>query len=277
MSKNKHNKKRNTAFLYESLLRELTKSIMKNKIRRKEKILKIMREHFNKNSILYKELEIYKTLLEDRKYEKPIAEKILNETKRLISVFNQKEIYDEQTKVIKKINKTLSKSVFMNFVPNYKNLATIKQMFDNKTAPATRVLLEEKILNQLISSTDLEKEMKPINNLAFKTFIKKFNSEYLKGDLLSEQKCLLSKYIASFDNNGSVELKIFVNEEVGRLKETIDNSLKFDEIKKDEDMYQKTKDVIKILENFREIPLDKNLLEQILKIQQLAAEIKNDD
>ena len=55
----KHNKKRNTAFLYESLIKELTKAIVRGQDNKKQKILEIIKKHFNSNSSLKKELEIY--------------------------------------------------------------------------------------------------------------------------------------------------------------------------------------------------------------------------
>jgi hypothetical protein len=44
----KHNKKRNTAFLYESLLKEMSKSIVKKDENRKKRILSILKEFFSK-------------------------------------------------------------------------------------------------------------------------------------------------------------------------------------------------------------------------------------
>ena len=54
-----HNKKRNTAFIYEILINEITKSSMNSDTDRKNLIVSILREHFSKNMLLKKELEIY--------------------------------------------------------------------------------------------------------------------------------------------------------------------------------------------------------------------------
>ena len=64
MKKLKHNKKRNTAFLYETLVRELTKSIVKKNNQRKEKLMETIKEFFGKDKLLAKELELYKALCE---------------------------------------------------------------------------------------------------------------------------------------------------------------------------------------------------------------------
>ena len=46
----KHNKKRNTAFLYESLVKELTKTIVRQQEGRKEKIVNIIKKSSETNN-----------------------------------------------------------------------------------------------------------------------------------------------------------------------------------------------------------------------------------
>ena len=43
--KNKHNKKRNTAFVFEALSREATVAIIKGDKERKDKVISIVRKH----------------------------------------------------------------------------------------------------------------------------------------------------------------------------------------------------------------------------------------
>jgi hypothetical protein len=60
----RHNKKRNTMFLYESLNRELAKTIIVNDYDKKSDILTIIKNHFAKDTVLYKEMQIYNSILE---------------------------------------------------------------------------------------------------------------------------------------------------------------------------------------------------------------------
>jgi hypothetical protein len=60
----KHNKKRNTAFIYETLSRELTKAIVDKNDSRKRTVLAIIKEGFGGDAILAKELSLYNYLLE---------------------------------------------------------------------------------------------------------------------------------------------------------------------------------------------------------------------
>ena len=71
----KHNKKRNTALVYEILIRELTESVVKKNKNKQNKIVSIIKEHFKKDSTLKEELELYRSIYETRDLEKKLAEK----------------------------------------------------------------------------------------------------------------------------------------------------------------------------------------------------------
>ena len=271
MSK-RHNKKRNTAFLYEILVRELTKNIVRKDNKRKGVALSILKEHFKKGEVLQKELQLYKDTLSTEGLDPHTAEKYIYETRAAHQRLNKEEIFKEQSLVVSKINKFLSKSVFSNFVPNYKDLATLSQLFDDDVTVKDRVLLEKKIIEDVISVSEKKEEMKPITSLAYKTFIKKFNSQY--GNLLEEQRQLLNHYIISFAND-NVDLKVYLNEEIGRLKEIVDSSLELDEIKKDERMVESTNKVLNEIEGFAKTPISEGMIKQLLKIQNLAKEIQS--
>ena len=119
-----HNKKRNTAFLYEILIKELTKATIKKNIQRKTKIMKIIESFFSKGMLLKKELEIYKSFEGLSEIKKPIIEKIIIESKKQYNNLNRKIIFDTQTELIQDINKNLGKNVWDTFVPEYKKVAT---------------------------------------------------------------------------------------------------------------------------------------------------------
>jgi len=53
--KNKHNKKRNTAFLYEVILREITNSLLEKNEQNKKFLVNVCRSFFSKNLTLKKE------------------------------------------------------------------------------------------------------------------------------------------------------------------------------------------------------------------------------
>jgi len=274
-TKIKHNKKRNTIFLYETLVRELTKATVERDQGKRGIIFDIIKEHFGKDSLMGREVKIYKNILETKDAKSNIAEKILAESKIEYSVLSKKQIFSEQSRMISKINKELSKEAFSTFVPNYKNLATLHQVFNNLDLSAKeRVLLEEEVIQLMVEAKQevQQKELKHIDNLVFKSFVDRFNKEY--SSLLEEQKTLLSRFIASGVGN-NLEFQMYLNDEIGRLKEELSVAQSSKEFKEDGEMHEKANQVLNLLETFSQKPLEDGDLKRILKIQELAREIKN--
>jgi len=271
--KAKHNKKRNTAFLYEILVRELAKNIVKNNNDKKLIVMGLIKEHFKPGTAQSRELELYRILNKKQCVKPFIAEKLIQEAKNEYKKIDKKKLFIEQSKTISNINKILSKGVFSNFVPNYKSLATISQIFSDDLSVKSRVLLETELLSTMIDEKNKTQNKIPITNLVYKTFAKNFNEAY-SDTLLEEQKRLLQNYISSFGDN-EVQLKIFLNEELGRLKNIIKKSLNKEEIKLDTHMTNKANKVLNLMETFKTKQFNKEMLAQVMKIQNLAKEIQD--
>lgn len=260
----KHNKKRNTAFLFESLTKELTKAIVNKDEATKQVILSIMKEHFKKGSILAKELDVYKSLYETRGLNKDTANRMLNEAKRMYATFMPQDIFNQQTRIINDVNKKVSPSVFTNFMSNYKDLATIAQIFDNEIPMKTRVILEQYLIDRLSTDTDAQTNLKPIDNLVYKEFVKKFNDKY-GTSLMEEQKELLTKYIASYSDD-DIDFKVYLNEEISRIRQVISSSKQITESKEKQSL-------LSVLETFKTTQLTPAMVEKVLKLQQLVKEL----
>ena len=271
-SKFKHNKKRNTAFLFESLVKELTKASVNNDLRRRASIISVLKKNFKKGSTLHKELDLYRSIYEAVGTDRMTAERILSEAKRLYAMIPQGDVFNSQTQLIDDINKEVGDDVYANFVPNYKDLATLTQIFSNNLEMKDRVLLENKIVYNMLSESERPEQMQHISNLTYKTFTKKFNKEY-SDHLHEEQKELLSKYILSFVDNG-LELKVYLNEELGRLKKEVEESKELEEIRSDDAMIQNTKKVLDLLDSFSKEQLNETQIRKVLKIQELVREVK---
>jgi flagellin-specific chaperone FliS len=277
MPRNKHNKKRNTAFLYEALLKEVTKAIISGDRKVKKTAISILKESFAPKTVLSEELELYKTLLETKEMNNLTAEKIVFQVRQARNDINEGDIVEAQNRLISRVNKELSSGVYSNFVPNYKNIATVSQLFSTDEGNAnikSGVLLEQKIVASMMEGTGTPEapKMKPIDNLVFKSFVSKYNKEYSSG-ILNEQKELLNRYILSFSDNG-IDVNIYLNEELGRLHSVLTGALVSAEIKTDATMVESTKRVISMIDGFRETPINKDLIEDVLKIQNLVSEIQ---
>jgi hypothetical protein len=270
----KHNKKRNTAFLYETLLREGTKAAIEKNVEKTKLIKNFILEHFNKNTEMYKELELFNSLKENS-VEEEYAKDYLEEAKRRYDKIDKTKLFNEQTNIINKINKALGFQVYNNFLTNYKDLATIEQIFNGNLPIKEKILLEQNVINKIkiVKEEKVgQKQIEHVDNILFTTFSKKFNEKY--SSLLTEQKELLTRYVSSF-SDGDVELKIYLNEEIGRLKNKVTSAIQSQEINSDNSMVEKTKKVSEFLEQFKTTKeLSQDMLQKVLKIQQFVHEVE---
>jgi hypothetical protein len=259
----KHNKKRNTAFLYEALVKELTKAtVEKNEVVKKQ-IVGIIKEFFATGKTLARELDVYKTLYETNDVDREMAKSLINESKRMYFGLSQPDIFNEQSRLISTVNKNIGNYVFSNFMPNYRNLATISQIFDIDIPIKTRMILEQTLTDFLISEEKESKQIQTIDNIIFKTFINKFNEKY-NGSLLEEQKKLLTHFIMAQDSL-DLDFKIYINEELGRIKTIISKS---NEVKNS----SKYGEINEMFESFKVRQIDNKYLEDIMYLQVLAKE-----
>ena len=274
MKKVKHNKKRNTAVLYEVLVMELTKAVVKDNIMGKKNVLRLLKESFKKGTALSKEMELYRLLNESRGMSDDLARRLLDRVVQTYNEFDTTAIFIEQSDLLSKMNKVVDKAVFNNFIPDYKNLATIAQIFSKSSPIKDRVLLEQKMVERMTTSPDekTDDKLEVIDNLTYRTFVKKFNEAYGKS-LLPEQKELVTKYVMAFSDNG-VELKLYLNEELSRLKKEVGASLESEEIKTDPSMVKKTNQLLEKMSSYSQKPIDQALVNEVLRIQSLIQEIK---
>jgi hypothetical protein len=273
----KHNKKRNTAFLFETLIKEMAKSVVASDSERQTKIAKIIKRHFTKRGVLYKDLQSYKVLMELKEAESDFAQRIISEVRRDRDRLNTQNIFSEQSKLIKKINVELGQEVYSNFVPNYKTMATIGQLFADNVSPNEKVILEDKLLTEMTKAEEkTEKEiLEHLDSIAYKTFTNKFNKAYA-GKLHEEQQQVVSKYIYSVSDNG-ISLKTYLNEEVGRLRDKVKASLDAKEISADPEMVEKTEQVLEFLNSLTETKLDEASIKKIMQIQGLVREVETNE
>jgi len=269
--KMKHNKKRNTAFLYECLVKELTKSIVRNDKDKKKAIIKIIKEFYCRGSLLREDLEIYKSVLESNKMSTEFAKRFIFEAKKDYDALDRKAIFNLQTKLIRAINETLSNNAFANFISNYKDIASVGAFFDSNLKAKNRLIVESRLLTKLTKKPSAEKEMRHIDNLTYKTFVDSFNKRYEK-TLRKEQKDLLTNYIVSFSDNG-LGLKSFMNEEISRLIKEVDNITETQKNDKNGMFLSKIERVSTKLKDFSKKPICEQMVKDVFYIQDLVAEI----
>tara|TARA_B100000700_G_C14962618_1_gene817276 strand:- start:447 stop:1274 length:828 start_codon:yes stop_codon:yes gene_type:complete len=272
--KMKHNKKRNTAFLYEALVRQMTKHVLEENETGRKEVVSIVKEFFSKGRPLAEELRIYQAITKCENVKPNLLEKIIAEAKHSHARLDHNEVFNQQGKLISVINRKFGKSFYNSPVQNYRNLASIAAIFNPETPIKTRVLLE----NNLVESISSQQKKQEAQNemigtpVLMNTFLSKFNDKY--GSLYEEQKCLLNTYIISMADDG-LSMKAFLNEEITRLETIIQESLKLEEVSSDADMRQGSEKVIALIQELKKKPLTEEGLGTLLKIQTLAREVQS--
>ena len=269
----RHNKKRNTAFLYECLIKQLTIAIVRKDDNLKQNIIDIVREHFNKSTILHEDLFLYKQLLET-KLIKQHASRFLFEVRRDWESLDRKKVFNAQTALIKQINESLSVDFFASFVDNYRDIATVGSFLQSSHLKAKqRIVAEDRMFNLASTETKETKVFKHVDNLTYSTFVNKFNETY-KHTLRDEQRLLLTNFITSFSDNG-LGLKCFMNEELGRLKKEMTSLIETDTVT--ETYKQRGQKVLDKLDAFSCTPINEEMVKDVFYIQDLIAEFKKDE
>lgn len=267
----KNNKKRNVGFLYEALVRELTKAVIAKDEKRQNKLKFCLLEFFNKKTNIGKQKDLFKSLT---------STKLDNEhdTHRLIQLcieennkIDQQKLFIEQNKLISFINREVGHSLYENYVPNYKVLSTINAIFNKNFKPEEKILFERVLRSDLVAMKQEEKK-EPIRNSVLSSFIKIYNKEYGQ-NLLPESKQLLNLFIT---NDQSPEYKYFLNEEIDRIKLSLNNSLNTDkDVLSNEEIKDKLSEVYNKIENISSAKeITKEHITLILKAQKLVKEME---
>lgn len=268
-----HNKKRNTLFLYEALVREYTKAKLEKDNRKLQEVKSLLFEYFSEGKVLKEELKIYKAILNTENADKELAEKILEEAKRLYLGLGMDQVFQQQSSLIAKANRKLTPKFWMNYVPNYKNIATLQQIFNKKADIPTRMLMERQVVEKMMYKKEtLEDVNEKIDRYVVHSFVNAFNKKY--GDLLENQKNLLKKYmIATEDDN--TDFLVFLNEELQNISNKLNNAHLVAEVKEDREIIKKLQEVKKKFNSLKDEEVDEKYLQKILKYQKLVNELEN--
>jgi len=226
MRKVKHNKIRNTGLLFEFLLRQITSDVLNKD---NGPAVKIVKEKFNENTELGKELALYNILITKKFKSDSKADYFINEVMKARGDLNNSTLRRERYNLIKEIQSNYNLQKFMSSkVPNYKTYASIFTLFEfNKSlSPDQKTesffnIVEHVTTNdtsiKLSETVTTLPDDEDLRILTYKTLLEKFNQKYTK--LSGAQKNLLREYINNVSNTNS--LKDTLKEIVKGLKEDL--------------------------------------------------------
>ena len=232
MKKIKHSKFKNTGFLFELLVRQITSEVMSSSKSVAEKLLK---EHFNSKQELSKELKLYQYLINEKYNSESKAEQFINTILEARKKIDEKKLTKEKYNLIKEIKETYNLDEFIKSpISNYKTLASIYKIFEtvinNEEYEPTdivsaRFTIAENIINSSIQNKDIKikdavleeyrKQDDDLRAVSYKLLVESFNNKY--SNLTNDQKGLLREYINNINNTG--KLNEYVSNEVTKLVE----------------------------------------------------------
>ena len=212
MRKVKHNKIRNTGLLFEFLLRQITSDVLNKD--QNSKAVSIVKQRFNENTELGKELALYNILITKKFKSDSKADYFINEVMKTRSDLNNSTLRREKYNLIKEIQSNYNLQKFMSSkVPNYKVFASIYKLFeyntlspDEKTESFFNIVEHVTTEDNSIRLSETVKTLpddEDLRILTYRTLLEKFNQKYTK--LSGAQKNLLREYINNVSNTNSLK------------------------------------------------------------------------
>jgi len=277
----KHNKIKNTEFLFECLSRQVTSDILNDV--KDSPALKIIKEHFKKGSVLNQELELYKALSSKSITEANKIDYLVDSVGKLRKKISNRELRNAKYNIVKAIKEHYDvNQIFKTRIKDYKTVASIYKFFESLSIDVQP--LEETnirfnmIENLTILPTQGKKKNKfesfskqdaDIRLLAYKMLVDKFNSKY--STLTESQRNLLKQYINNISNTNS--FKEYIISEVSKIQKELKSYLP----KIDDNVVKiKLKEAIKISDNYKkgQVVKDSQVV-GMMRFYKLIDEIRN--
>ena len=228
----KHSKLKNTGILFELLTRQITADVLAGK---STKSVSILKEYFNENTELGKELELYK-LLSEKHYQSEVrANDLLNVVVKQRQKLSNSNLRREKYNLIKSIKENYNVTDFFDGrIPNYRILASVYNIFESETTDTkfkaehivnSKFTILEHITNKKVDEKKIKEKVlseysksdKDLRLLAYQILVDKFNTKYKTLD--ESQKSLLKHYINNVSNTNS--LREYVDIEVSKIREKL--------------------------------------------------------
>ena len=283
MKKIKHSKFKNTGFIFELLVRQITAEIISSNKSVAETILK---ENFNGKKELSKELKLYQYLINEKYNSESKADQFITTILEARKRLDEKKLMKEKYNLIKEIKEKYNIDEFVKSpVSNYKVLASIYKLFEVVTTGeqyeptdivSSRFTIAENIINTSIQNKDqkikdavleeYKKQDEDLRAVSYKLLVESFNNKYK--NLSAEQKGLLREYINNINNTG--KLNEYVSNEVSKLVESLKSVGS-----KVSDKVTKIK-LAETIANIKKIKTAKKIKEQHLSAMMMTYELLNE-
>jgi hypothetical protein len=275
----KNSKYKNTGFLYDILVRQITDDLLNEGTGKSYTIIK---KYFGNMNEITKELGLYKMLIDENFKSETRAINFIDSVIKSRKRLDNKKLNNNKYNLIKEIKKNYNiDNIFKTRINNYKLYSSIFKLFeyDDADDPVDINKAKNYVLSHLLGETKKEDTIKEKvseyfknvdstqSQLIYEIIVNKFNSKYK--NLIPEQKEILHKYITSSTNS---------EQYINFLKDKADNFL--NELKniniQDKSIKIKVDQMNLLLkENYDNIDIvkDKHVL-MLMKFSELIKELK---
>ena len=224
----KHSKFKNTAILFELLVKQITQEVLANS--NKNISEKIIKEFFSSNKELAKELRLYNQIVKEKYTSVNDAKLFLEEVSNERIKLDENKLNREKYNLIKTIKESYDLDKFLSSnLQNYKLLASVYKVFETKTLgrkveirdfiDSNNTILEH-IVNKRISTKvsdtlyeSFKQQSEDLRLLTYKLLIESFNKKY--SNLDDSQKGLLREFINNVTNTSTFPK--FIEEETKKV------------------------------------------------------------
>lgn len=279
----RHNKKRNTALLFEFLVRYVSKCLVDKKNEEASKAVEITKKYFTKGP-LREELDLFNKVLCSKVSNVTYASKLLQEALASVKRINTKHSEKIKSNLILEINKTFDADVFYSQkVPNYVIYASFQMLLNNESGKKNlyesvdKITLEDKIVNFMLNGVrkdvPIAEALKldpKYSNAVYKIVISKFDKKY--SNLLSEQqKKLLTKYAVSLISENKKVFNIAIEHEIKIATERL-NQIKDASLQEDAELMKKINECKTKVSEINTLNISDGQMIQVLNFISLAEE-----
>jgi hypothetical protein len=228
-----HNKKRNTALLYEFLVRTISSALVEGDKKKSSMALRILRKHFKPGSQLYKEFRLFNALLKTTVSTDGVATSILNEARNAAVSADISSLDREKSLLIRSINHMIQDENFYDQpIAEYRLYATIQTLLNEWRKPTGTADIpslanyEEQLREWLLSEKKkddhvLIDESPGTTRLLMKVMMKKLNEKYSNA-LNDDQREIIKAYAFSAANEDQATIKKKLEEVRSELIESIE-------------------------------------------------------
>lgn len=282
----KHNKKRNSALVYEFLIRRMSSQLIAKDQLGYRRTFGMVERYYGSGTPLGAERELFDVIRNTRGASRSIAERVLGEVKEHAVKIEGRLLETKKGDLIREINHSIGQGFFSQHrIPEYRLLASIQMVIDGSrlrldrlTENVQRVRLEEALIEFMTTQEPIASQSDELNEdrvdgLVCSLAAQKFHEKY--GDaLIGPQKKLLDVYLRSIMTGKQERLDEHISAEVVRLDKALVSGRLLKEVREDKVMESKYSEAQAALKKISGPGDVAKKIEELMLYQKLVAELE---